>query len=1248
MEPTQHKFHRAEIFEVGPGDLNVTSRKQEQTRRESTKQHSLLWVVLALVLIVIASQLAAAQAPPTFQHPGVLVSRAQLDFIKAQVNSHVDPIYTEFLNAQRSTYGTTSPYSPKGPPSGGVIDCGPISMPDNGCSAEDEDGSTAYTQALLYWITGNNAYAQNAITILNTYGRNLTSYTNSNAPLQAAWGSSKWARAAEIIRHSNAGWSVADAQTFGTMMNNAMLPQIINGHGGNGNWELSMIEGMLGIAVYNDDPNLFNHAITFWHQRVPANFYYFPIDGPNPVPPPRGTLNWNGQTVFNNSVNGVSQETCRDFGHTEYSIAATMNAAETARIQGVDLYGSEKPRLEATLEFHARYLLGNPVPSSVCGGHVILVSHPTFEIGYNNYHNRQGDSLPLTLQWLTTGVRTQSVEVDHHMMVFETLTHGADAGTAPQPDFSLAASPSSQTISVGGSTSYTASVSPLNSFTGSVALTVSGLPSGATASFNPSSISGGTGSSTLSITTNNTVAPGNYTLTITGTSGSTSHTATVMLSINALADFTLSANPTSRSVTVGGSTSYTVSIGALNGFSGTVALSVSGAPAGATATLSPTSVSTSGSSTLSVTTSNSTATGPYTLTITGTSGSLTHTASVALQVNPIQPPDFSVSGSPSSLTVTSGNNTSSTVSVGVVNGFSGAVALSVSGAPAGVTATLSSSSVSAPGSATLTITTSSTAPQSTSTLTITGTSGSTTHTASVSLTVNNTPVCVTTTAAGAWQNTVFANQTGSFTAEYDATPSASGINAVVGLSNGVQTAYPGFAVITRFNPSGDIDARSGGSYTATSVIPYTGGVKYHFRVVVNIATHTYAAYVTPQGGTEQTISTNLAFRTEQAAVSQLNWVGAFSEVGSETVCSFTLGGAGGTGDFALSATPSTQTVTAGSSTSYTINVGATGGFSGAVGLSVSGAPAGVTASLSPSSVSGSGSSTLSVSTSSTTAAGSYTLTVTGVSGSLTHTASVSLTVQPPPPPDFSVSASPSSLTVTAGNSTSSTVSVGVVNGFSGAVALSVSGAPAGVTATLSASSVNAPGSATLTITTSSTAPQSTSTLTITGTSGSTSHTATVGLTVNNTPVCVTTTAAGAWQNTVFPNQTGSFTVTYDATPSASGINAVIGLSDGAQTIYTGFAAITRFNPSGNIDARNGGAYVASSIPYSGGVTYHFRLVVNIPAHTYSAFVTAPGGTEQTIGTNLAFRTEQATVSQLNWVGAFSEVGSETMCSFTLN
>jgi hypothetical protein len=361
-----------------------------------------------------------------FQHPGVLVSGAQLSFIKSQVDAHADPIFAAFTKAQASAYGSTAHDQPQGPPSDGAIDCGPESSPDHGCSAEDEDGATAYTQALLYWITGNSVYAQNAINIMNAYARNLRSYTNSNGPLQAAWGASKWARAAEIIRSSNAGWSPADANAFGVMLTNVILPNIVNGSDNNGNWELSMIEGMMGIAVYTENTSLFEHAVTFWRQRVPAYFYYFPNDGSHPQPSPRGSHDWNGQTVFDAGVNGVAQETCRDFGHTEYGIAAAMAAAETAHIQGVDLFGAERQRLEAALEFHAHFLLGNPVPHAVCGGTVHLFSRPTFVIGYDHFHNRVHDALTDTSSWIRSGILTQSVPVDHHMMVFETLTHGAD------------------------------------------------------------------------------------------------------------------------------------------------------------------------------------------------------------------------------------------------------------------------------------------------------------------------------------------------------------------------------------------------------------------------------------------------------------------------------------------------------------------------------------------------------------------------------------------------------------------------------------------------------------------------------------------------------------------------------------------------------------------------------------------------------------------------------------------------------
>ena len=114
--------------------------------------------------------------------------------------------------------------------------------------------------------------------------------------------------------------------------------------------------------------------------------------------------------------------------------------------------------------------------------------------------------------------------------------------TPTTTDFALSALPATQTVVAGGSAAYTASVSGLNGFTGSVALAISGLPPGATAGFNPASITG-TGSSTLTVTPASTTPAGNYTLTVFGTGGGLSRTATVSLTVNAV--------PSSASAAIG-------------------------------------------------------------------------------------------------------------------------------------------------------------------------------------------------------------------------------------------------------------------------------------------------------------------------------------------------------------------------------------------------------------------------------------------------------------------------------------------------------------------------------------------------------------------------------------------------------------------------------------------------------------------------------------------------------------------------
>ena len=136
------------------------------------------------------------------------------------------------------------------------------------------------------------------------------------------------------------------------------------------------------------------------------------------------------------------------------------------------------------------------------------------------------------------------------------------------------------------------------------------------------------------------------------------------------------------------------------------------------------------------------------------------------------------------------------------------------------------------------------------------------------------------------------------------------------------------------------------------------------------------------------------------------------------------------------------------------------------------------------------------------------------------------------------------------------------------------------------------------------------------------------------------------------SETGTFTATFDAIPQGNDLDANVALSQNAPAAYTDLAVIVRFNPSGNIDVRNGSTYAAAyTQPYTAGSTYHFRVVVNVPAHTYSVYITLPGSSEQTLASNYAFRSEQASATSLNYWTSYEDSASAApvqVCSFSLS
>ncbi|WP_367043538.1 alginate lyase family protein [Streptomyces sp. Je 1-332] len=371
---------------------------------------------------------ATARARPAelaFAHPGVLVSKAQLDRVRAHVAAREQPWLTAFERMRDSKYGAddyqAKPYA--------VVECPPGARAGRGCVEEREDAIAAYTQALLFNVTGDRAHARKAVQIMDAWARVITRHTEANAGLQTAWAASSWARAAEAVRYTYDGWTDGELLRFERMLRNAYLPQVREGAVDfNGNWDLLMADATISMAVFLDDHESFEKAVTHFRTRVPA-YFYLESDGPLPVSPAGSGINtpeklqkyWFGQKTF---ADGLSQETCRNFKHASYSLAATAHIAETAWHQGVDLYGEVKERLRAALEFHSTYQLGAKAPDWLCGGRVQRDMGPDTEVGLNHLRERLKLDLPQT-QRLTVEQRPEGT--DDLFVAWETLTHAENA-----------------------------------------------------------------------------------------------------------------------------------------------------------------------------------------------------------------------------------------------------------------------------------------------------------------------------------------------------------------------------------------------------------------------------------------------------------------------------------------------------------------------------------------------------------------------------------------------------------------------------------------------------------------------------------------------------------------------------------------------------------------------------------------------------------------------------------------------------
>ncbi len=202
-------------------------------------------------------------------------------------------------------------------------------------------------------------------------------------------------------------------------------------------------------------------------------------------------------------------------------------------------------------------------------------------------------------------------------------------------DFTLTATPASISVVPGGAgQQISVNAVPVNGFTGMVNVAIAGLPVGVTAQPASLSLTPGT-AQTVTVTAGASAAAGSAMVTFTGTSGALSHSATVAATIAAPPppDYTLTLSPASVTIVAGAAgAAVSVTAAAVNSFTGTVAVAISGLPAGVTANPATVSLAPGVAQSTTLTAALSATAATSTVTFTGTSGSISHSATLALTV----------------------------------------------------------------------------------------------------------------------------------------------------------------------------------------------------------------------------------------------------------------------------------------------------------------------------------------------------------------------------------------------------------------------------------------------------------------------------------------------------------------------------------------------------------------------------------------------------------------------------------------
>lgn len=360
--------------------------------------------------LALAASLAFAPscvAAMAFVHPGSLDSEEELQFVKTKIAQGAQPWTAQFARLKATT-------------SGGSNALTSINSADADANTSKADARRAYANALAWKYTGQESYATRAITILNDWSKleGFTAGTDQDK-LQAGWIGALFAPAAEIMR-GHPGWTAENIAAFQAMFRRAFYPQLVTMSRWNGNVDLTQIDAMMSIAVFNEDEALFRMGLERLAKRN-ASYFHLTDSAVPPIAGDNGDIEtfWSSPTRW---VDGLTQETCRDNNHhAQYAMASAFHAAEVAWHQGVDVYTPNQRRYVATLELMGKQIASGSMQGTCADDQTTTSRFATWEIGYNHYHNRMGIDLPNAWSAITEQIRPKGVS-DWNIF-YETLTH---------------------------------------------------------------------------------------------------------------------------------------------------------------------------------------------------------------------------------------------------------------------------------------------------------------------------------------------------------------------------------------------------------------------------------------------------------------------------------------------------------------------------------------------------------------------------------------------------------------------------------------------------------------------------------------------------------------------------------------------------------------------------------------------------------------------------------------------------------